>query len=100
MKRIVMLLAVLAVGTACADTAQEPSYATALAAAQEKIAEARALDHGWTTFDPLLDAAADAYGAGDEAEAIRLGDEARAHAELAITQAEEESASWRDRVIK
>ena len=84
----------------CAGTAAAPdlaTYAGAVEAAQQKQAEARELGHAWNTVEPLLQQAAAANDAGDEEEAVRLANEARLHAELAIEQAHAEASAWRER---
>lgn len=104
--RTLTVLGLLLCITACAETGSQQapaaadSYEDRLADVQQLMDEARSLGHGWSTFEPLLESAAEAKAAGDDAEAMRLLDEAKAHAALAITQAEFEAEAWRDRVVK
>ncbi len=82
----------------CAATGPDTTtYAGAVEAAQQKQAEARELGHAWNTFEPLMRQAEAANDAGDEEEAVRLANEARLHAELAIEQAGSEASAWRER---
>jgi len=75
------------------------SYDEAHAAAVAAVETAAQKGHAWTTSDQLIEDAAEAAEAGDEALAISLADEARIHAELAAIQADDAAKSWRDNVI-
>lgn len=85
-----------------ADPAAAPaseSYDDAVAAANEAIDRAASAGHVWTTSERLLAAAEESEDGGDTAEATRLADEARVHADLACLQAEREKTAWRDNII-
>jgi len=75
------------------------SYAEAQAAAVVAIDIASQKRAVWTTSNQLINEAAKAAVGGNEVLAIALADEARIHAELAVIQAEESAATWRDAVI-
>lgn len=79
----------------------EPSadFASAINRATAAIRRADELGHAWTTSDQFFVEAGAANDAGDVASAIRLADEARIHAELAIAQANREATAWRDNII-
>jgi len=99
---VLILASALAVAdneTSAVDMNPSESFDTAQSRALDAIAQATDIGNIWTTSGQLLDAALAAHESGDDAEAIRLADEARIHAELAMQQAEVEAASWRDNVI-
>lgn len=75
------------------------SYEVALAAAVAAIEIAAEKRNAWSTSDSLLKQAKTAAADGDEEGAIRMADEARRLAELAIKQAEAEETAWRSRVL-
>jgi hypothetical protein len=81
------------------DTEPSDDYATAVSRATTAIRRAAELGHVWTTSDQFLAEAEAANDARDVANAIRLADEARIHAELAIIQANREATAWRENII-
>lgn len=81
------------------NTKTSDSYDEAHAAAVAAIDIASQKRSVWTTSGQLINEAAKAAASGDEVLAIALADEARIHAELAVIQAEESAATWRDAVI-
>ena len=98
--RKVILLALASSLAACGGESQSDSgYEDAHAAAVAAIDIATERGHAWMTSDQLIEDAANAAAEGDETRAILLADEARIHAELAVVQADNEAATWHDRVI-
>jgi hypothetical protein len=75
------------------------SYAAAHAAALSAMQTAADKGHAWNTADKLIDEAVAAAANGDEPLALKLADEARMHALLAIAQADRQVHDWRARVI-
>lgn len=95
-----ILLALLTILVACGGETQSTSaYEEAHAAAVAAMDVAAERGHAWMTSDQLIKEAEQAAADGDEARAILLADEARIHAELAVTQADTEAATWHDKVI-
>ena len=88
-------------GTPESDVPEQPSssYDEAYTAAVAAIDIAAQKGHAWTSSDQLIKDAAQAAEDGDEALATSLADEARIHAELAATQADDSANNWRDFVI-
>ena len=118
MVRLFLTLFVFSLGACGQDTANETAPTpTATVVVQEKEAppsesyeQARASaiaamkvaadrGHAWSTSDALLEQAATAAGEGDESSAIKLADDARIQAELAVRQADSEEKAWKDRVL-
>lgn len=98
--RKAILLALASILAACGgETQSDSGYEDAHAAAVTAMDIATEKGHAWTTSDQLIEDAAKAAAEGDEALAILLADEARIHAELAVVQADNEAATWHDRVI-
>lgn len=81
------------------NTEPSASYDEARVAAVAAIQTAAEKGHAWSTSDQLVEEAAAAAAAGDEALAISLADEARIHATLAALQADREAIAWRDNII-
>lgn len=95
-----ILLALASILAACGgETQSDNGYEDAHAAAVAAMDIATERGHAWMTSDQLIEDAAKAAAEGDETRAILLADEARIHAELAVIQADNEAATWHDRVI-
>lgn len=75
------------------------SYEQARASAIAAMKVAADRGHAWSTSDALLEQAATAAAEGDESSAIRLADDARIQAELAVRQADAEEIAWKDRAL-
>jgi hypothetical protein len=99
MRNLLPLYLALVVSSCGAEAPAEESYDKSLVAAKEAIELSAKKGHAWTTADQLIEAAAKAMQDGDEAGALLLANEARIHAELAVVQADNEAATWRDRLI-
>lgn len=118
MIRIFLLLFVFSLGACGQDVANETaptptatvmveekeappseSYDQARASAIGAMNVAAERGHAWSTSDTLLEQAATAAAEGDESSAIRLADDARIQAELAVRQADAEEIAWRGRVL-
>jgi hypothetical protein len=98
---LALIVSACASGTSQSDISAKPSssYDEAYTAAVAAIDIAAQKGHAWTSSDQLIKDAAKAAESGDEARAISLADEARIHAELAATQADDAAKTWRDYVI-
>lgn len=98
--RNAILLALAFILAACGgETQSESGYEDAHAMAIAAMDAAAERGHAWTTSDQLIQDAAKAAAEGDETRGILLADEARIHAELAVVQADNEAATWHNRVI-
>ncbi len=98
--RNAILLALASILAACGgETQSDSGYEDAHAVAVAAMDIAAERGHAWITSDQLIEEAAKAAAEGDEPRAILLADEARIHAELAVVQADNEAATWHDRVI-
>jgi len=75
------------------------SYEDAHSAATAVIQMAADKGHAWTTADKLISEAEAAAAGGDESLALKLADDARVQALLAVAQADAEAFAWRSRVI-
>jgi len=86
--------------TTSALAADAEAYKSALAIAQETIAEAESKAQMWTTIDQLLEDAQTAAASGDFDKAVEMVNEAKLHADLAVATAEKEKSIWQKGVPK
>ena len=96
--RLVLLAALLTVGSAFA--ASEADYKAAYAAAEAANKEAGGLRNQWTTTASTLAAAKKAADAGDFDKATAAAREAEALAKASIFQATSEKTRWKDMEIR
>lgn len=68
--------------------------------AERLRAEAAAAGSEWLETGSLLQQAKDAEANGDRETALKLVEQARFQAEMAIRQAQHEADAWADRVVK
>jgi hypothetical protein len=92
-KQLAIVVFALGVTAGCASTAQEPAPAgpspeanQAIGAAKGAVAKATSLNWIWRDTEKLLSQAEAAAAEGDNAAAIKLANEAREEAELAVNQ--------------
>ena len=75
------------------------SFAESYAAAEAALAEATANRNVWSKTDGILKQSKIAYDEGRTEDAIRLANEARLQAELALTQAISQKKDWKANLI-
>ena len=99
MRNAILLALAFILAAGGGETQSESGYEDAHAMAVAAMDAAAERGHAWTTSDQLIQDAAKAAAEGDETRGILLADEARIHAELAVVQADNEAATWHNRVI-
>jgi hypothetical protein len=80
--------------------ADAAGYAIVLEKAENTLCDAATKVQLWSTSEILLDNAAKAAESGDFEQAIKMADEARIQAELAVATAERETKVWQNGVPK
>ena len=99
MKRLLIVAALLAFGTA-AHAAPQANAQEALANAEKTEAQAADLGNRWVPAEAALKAARDAIAKHNWDEALAQANTARALAQRAVEQSQQQETLWRDAVIR
>lgn len=95
-----LALAVAAPASAWAGAPDPAEVGERIAQAEAARLRAAELRAEWLETGQLIEQARTAEAQGQPEKALGLAEEARRQAQLAIEQAERESAAWRDRVVR